>query len=173
MKKQLLTISAYFLIVSVCCAASHCLLNESTQSAQTQAVPQRVETTFGMIKPDAIANMHSGAIIKLTEQNGFTIATMQKRTLTKKEAETFYAEHKGKPFFKDLVTYITSGPVIGMELKKKNAIVDWRTLIGSTDPSQATVGTLRKMFAESKSNNAVHGSDSATSAQRELNLFFQ
>ncbi len=175
MKKQLLTISAYFLIVSACCAASRCLLNESTQSAQppqAKVVTQSIESTFGMIKPDAVANMHSGVIIKLTEQNGFTIDNMQKRTLSKKEAETFYAEHKGKPFFNDLVTYITSGPVIGMQLKKENAITDWRTLIGSTDPAQATVGTLRKMFATSKSNNAVHGSDSAASAQRELRLFF-
>ena len=176
MKKQLLTISAFFLIISACCAASRCFLNESTSSSQppqAKVSAQRVESSFGMIKPDAVKAMHSGDIIKLIEQNGFTIANMQKRALTKKEAEAFYEEHKGKPFFNDLVTYITSGPVIGMQLKKENAIADWRMLIGSTDPANAHVGTVRKMFATSKSNNAVHGSDSAASAQRELRLFFQ
>ena len=176
MKKQLFALSVYLLIVSACCATSRCLLNESRQSAQppqAKVAAQRVESSFGMIKPDAVKAMHSGDIIKLIEQNGFTIVNMQKRTLIKKEAEAFYEEHKGKPFFNDLVAYITSGPVIGMQLKKENAIADWRTLIGSTDPANAHIGTLRKMFATSKSNNAVHGSDSETSAKRELKQFFQ
>ncbi len=159
MKKQLLILSVCFFTLSAyCTSASRCILSAFS--------------TFGMIKPDAIKAMHSGPIIQLTEQNGFTITKMQKRKLTQKEAETFYAEHKAKPFFKDLVTYITSGPVIGMQLEKKNAVADWRTLIGSTDPAQANVGTIRKMFADSKSANAVHGSDSDKSAERELRLFF-
>lgn len=132
----------------------------------------KTQRTFAMIKPDAVAKKDAGEIISMIEKNGFTIARLQMRTLTPKEAEIFYAEHKGKPFFADLVEYITSGPVIALMLEKENAVADWRELIGTTDPTQARPGTIRKMFAESKSKNAVHGSDSIESAERELKLFF-
>jgi nucleoside-diphosphate kinase len=138
----------------------------------TQATTATAERTFAMIKPDAVASKSAGDIISTIEKNGFGIKNMHMRTLTAKEAEVFYAEHKGKPFFTDLITYITSGPVIALNLEKENAIADWRDLIGTTDPTQARPGTIRKMFAESKSKNAVHGSDSPEAAERELKLFF-
>lgn len=148
--------------------------NKSTAVAVTPAAEAAttVQRTFAMIKPDAVANKSAGDIISIIEKNGFIIKNMQMRTLTSKEAEIFYAEHKGKPFFTDLVSYITSGPVIAFNLEKENAIADWRELIGTTDPAQARPGTIRKMFAESKSKNAVHGSDSVEAASREIKLFF-
>lgn len=131
-----------------------------------------IEQTFAMIKPDATQKHHTGEIISLVEKNGFTIKNMQMRTFTVKEAEIFYAEHKGKPFFADLVSYMTSGPVVCLVLEKENAVADWRELIGTTDPAQARPGTVRKMYAENKSKNAVHGSDSPQSAEREIKLIF-
>lgn len=168
MKKQTI-ILCYLLMPSYCFTEGK--LQHPTTATTSRPISQ-IESTFAMIKPDAIEAGHSGDIIKLVEQNRFEIKEMRKKTLTKKEAEEFYAEHKGKPFFNDLVSYITSGPVIGMTLIGENAIGNWRTLIGATDPAQANVGTLRKMFACNKSKNAVHGSDSSPSAQREIRLFF-
>lgn len=154
------------------CYANSCQPCNKAPSTPIASPISTSESTFGMIKPDAIQAQHSGDIIKIIEYNGFRIKNMRKRTLSKQEAERFYAEHKGKPFFDSLVSYITSGPIIGLELEKKDAVSDWRALIGSTDPAQANIGTLRKMFATSKSQNAVHGSDSKESAQRELTFFF-
>lgn len=133
---------------------------------------KQIEQTFAMIKPDATQKHTIGEIISLIEKNGFTIKNMQMRTFTVKEAEIFYAEHKGKPFFADLVSYMTSGPIVGLALEKENAVADWRELIGTTDPTQARPGTVRKMYAESKSKNAVHGSDSLQAAEREIKLIF-
>lgn len=130
------------------------------------------QISFAIIKPDAIANKYSGEIIRIIELNNFDIIGMKKISLTKKQAQDFYCEHKDKPFFKDLVQYMTSGPIIVLALEKHNAIKDWRDLMGSTNPEQSSIGTLRKMFGESLTKNAVHGSDSEKSAQRELKFFF-
>ena len=149
-----------------CCGSTHAA---PKPAAQTKKSAQR---TFAMIKPDATEKGSIGDIIATIEKNGFTIKRMKMHTFTQKEAEIFYGEHKGKPFFENLVAYITSGPIVALELEKENAVADWRELIGTTDPAQARPGTIRKMFAESKSKNAVHGSDSVEAAERELKLFF-
>lgn len=129
--------------------------------------------TFAILKPDAIENKISGDILKLIELNGFEIIRMQKTNLSIEQAETFYEIHKGKVFFEELIQYITSGPVIILALGKSNAINDWRTLIGSTNPANASVGTIRKMYAESIGRNVVHGSDSDENAKKELKFFFK
>lgn len=129
------------------------------------------ERTFAMIKPEAVKTGKSGDIIKQIELNGFTIENMVKKNLDKESVEKFYEEHKARPFFPDLVKYITSGPIIMLELKKENAVTDWRKLMGPTDPSKAEIGTLRKMFGTSLQENAVHGSASTEDAQKELAFF--
>jgi len=129
------------------------------------------ETTFAMIKPEAVQDGKSGDIIKLIELNGFTIKDMIKKSLTKEDAEKFYQEHKEKPFFKDLVTYMTSGPAVLLALEKPNAVSDWRKLMGSTDATKADVGTIRKMFGKSMQENAVHGSANSEDAKNELAFF--
>jgi nucleoside-diphosphate kinase len=130
------------------------------------------ERTLGIIKPDAIQKRYSGDIIKLIELNNFTIIRMEKVKLTKKQAQIFYKAHKDKPFYKDLVDYMTSGPVILLALEKENCIKEWRELMGATDPYKARPGTLRKMFGTSISANGTHGSDSPEAAEQELSLFF-
>ena len=172
MQKQfllsLLLLSAFSLHAESCCKPT----TKAPATKETVTPITKVERTYAMIKPEAVQKGLTGEIIKLIEQNGFNIIRMEKRTLTKKEAETFYAEHKGRPFYNNLVAYITSGPVITLMLEKENAIADWRALLGATDPAQANMGTVRKMFAESKSKNAAHGSDSAESAKREISFIF-
>lgn len=126
------------------------------------------ETTFAMIKPEAVREHKSGDIIRLIELNGFTIKDMIKKDLEKQDAEQFYKEHKDKPFFTDLVTYMTSGPAILLALEKENAVSDWRKLMGSTDATKADVGTIRKMFGKSMQENAVHGSANMEDAKNEL-----
>lgn len=130
------------------------------------------ERTFALIKPDAIASGFSGNIISLIELNGFSIVRMEKRQLTVAHAEQFYGIHKSKPFFKELVDYITSGPVIALALERDNAIAEWRNLMGATDPKKAAVGTIRKMFGTHIGSNATHGSDAPETAAVELKLFF-
>lgn len=130
------------------------------------------ELTFAMIKPDAVRAKNSGKIIELIEQNGFDILRMQKGQLTKEMAEEFYNVHKSRPFFGELVEFVTSGPVIVMALEKENAVKDWRDLMGSTDPLQAAPGTMRKLFGTNIGSNAVHGSDANETAMVELGLFF-
>lgn len=131
-----------------------------------------LEQTFAIIKPEIIKAGKSGKVIDMIEQNGFEILRMQKGQLTKEMAEVFYDVHKDKPFFKELVEFIASGPVIVMALQKENAIADWRKLMGATDPAQAEEGTIRKLFGTSIGQNVVHGSDSKETAMRELGLFF-
>lgn len=131
-----------------------------------------VEYTFAMIKPDAVEAKNSGKIIDLIEKNGFEIVFMEKMQFAQEDAEMFYEEHSKRPFFGELVEFIISGPIIAMVLQKENAIADFRKLMGATDPSKADAGTIRKLFGASIGNNAVHGSDSADSAERELGLFF-
>ena len=131
-----------------------------------------MERTFAIIKPDATAAKHAGNIISLIELNGFNIIGMQKKQLTRAEAETFYAVHKERPFFGELVNYMISGPVIVMALEKENAIQEWRDLMGATNPAKAAPGTIRRMFGTSIGSNATHGSDAPETAKEELKFFF-
>ena len=129
-------------------------------------------TTFTMIKPDAYAAGNSGAIIKMIEEAGFQIKAAKLTRLTERTAGMFYAVHKERPFYKDLVAYMSSGPIIAMVLEKDNAVADFRKLIGATNPAEAAEGTIRKLFAKSIEANAVHGSDSDENAQIEASFFF-
>ncbi|MDG2947552.1 nucleoside-diphosphate kinase [Bisgaard Taxon 10/6] len=131
-----------------------------------------LERTLSIIKPDAVERHLIGQILARFEQSGFQIAAIKMLHLTKPQAEGFYAEHQGKPFFDGLVEYMTSAPVVVSVLAKENAVKDYRTLIGATDPAQAAEGTIRKDFAESRQRNSVHGSDSVESAVREIAYFF-
>lgn len=131
-----------------------------------------MERTFAIIKPHAVKAGFSGDIVRLIELNGFSIVRMQKKHLTTQEAQEFYSVHKEKPFFGELVENISAGPAIVMCLEKNNAIQQWRDLMGATNPEQAQVGSLRAMFGENISFNAVHGSDAPETAQTELNFFF-
>ncbi|MEQ8472800.1 MAG: nucleoside-diphosphate kinase [Marinoscillum sp.] len=128
--------------------------------------------TFTMIKPDAFLAGNSGAIIKMIEESGFKIKAAKLTKLTTEHAGAFYAVHKERPFYKDLVAYMTSGPIIAMVLEKDNAVEDFRKLIGATNPADAAEGTIRKLFAKSIEANAVHGSDSDENAQIEGSFFF-
>ena len=120
--------------------------------------------TFTMIKPDAVENGHIGAILDKISASGFRIVALKLTQMTKADAETFYAIHNERPFFPDLVTYMTRGPIVAAILEKENAVADFRTLIGATNPEDAAEGTIRKLFATSLSENAVHGSDSDDNA---------
>ena len=131
-----------------------------------------MEKTFAIIKPDAVARNISGRIISKIEENGFLIVAMKKLRLTKKQAEGFYAVHKGKPFFDSLTTYMSSGPCIALVLQKAGAIAAWRKLMGATNPAIADPGTIRKEFAESLERNSVHGSDAPETAAYEIPYFF-
>ncbi len=128
--------------------------------------------TLGMIKPDATGEGKAGAIIAHIESRGFRVVAMKMLRIEKAGAREFYAEHDGKPFYDPLVEFITSGPVVALALEHPDAVKKFREVIGATDPSEAEEGTVRKLFARSKSRNAVHGSDSAASADRELKFFF-
>lgn len=128
--------------------------------------------TFTMIKPDAVADGNTGAILSRIEGAGFRIVAMKKTQLSKADAEKFYAIHRERPFFGELVQYMTSGPIVAAILEKDNAVEDFRKLIGATDPAKAEEGTIRKMFAKSIAANAIHGSDSDENAQIEANFFF-
>lgn len=130
------------------------------------------ERTFAMIKPDAVAAKNSGKIIDMIEQNGFTILGMQKLTIDKSKAEEFYAVHKERPFFGELVEFVTSGPVVVLALERENAVKAWRDLMGATDSRKADKGTIRNLFGTDIGKNAAHGSDSADNAKIELKLFF-
>ena len=131
-----------------------------------------IEQTLAIIKPDAVSAGKTGDIIAVIEKNGFVIDRMEKGLLKKEHGEQFYDIHKEKPFFNELLEFITSGPIIVMALRKENAVEDWRKLMGSTDPQKADEGTIRKLFGADIGHNAVHGSDSADNAKRELTLFF-
>jgi nucleoside-diphosphate kinase len=125
-----------------------------------------------MIKPDAFAEGHSGAIIKMIEEAGFSIRAAKLTRLSSDRAGQFYAVHKERPFYNDLCTYMSSGPIMAMILEKENAVNDFRKLIGATDPTKAEKGTIRQLFAKSIEANAIHGSDSDENAMIEGNFFF-
>ena len=120
--------------------------------------------TFTMLKPDSLEKGNTGAILEKINAAGFRIVAMKQTQLSKRDAEAFYAVHKERPFFADLVEYMTRGPIVAAILEKENAVEDFRTLIGATNPEEAAEGTIRKLFAKSISENAVHGSDSDENA---------
>ena len=128
--------------------------------------------TFTMIKPEAVENGNVGAILERINAAGFRIVAMKKTQLSADSAGTFYEVHKERPFYGELVSYMSSGPIVAAILEKDNAVADFRALIGATDPSEAADGTIRKEFAESKAKNAVHGSDSDENAAIEGDFFF-
>ncbi|MGX3011810.1 nucleoside-diphosphate kinase [Helicobacter sp. 23-1044] len=131
-----------------------------------------MERTLSIIKPDAVKKNAIGKIIDRFECNGLKIAAMRKLTLSEKNAQDFYAIHKERPFFRDLVAFMTSGPVVALVLEGENAVKKNRELMGDTDPKKAAKGTIRADFAESIDANAVHGSDSLENAKNEIAFFF-
>lgn len=130
------------------------------------------EYTLIMIKPDAVKAGHSGLILDRIEKEGFEIKAMKKLLLTKENAGSFYNVHRERPFFGELTEFMSSGPVIAAVLVRDNAIAHWREVIGATDPAEAAENTIRKLYAASKGENAVHGSDSVENAQLEASFFF-
>ena len=128
--------------------------------------------TFTMIKPDAVQAGNIGNIIQMITDAGFSIKAMKLTNLSKNQAEEFYAVHAERPFYGELVSYMTSGAIVAAILEKENAVADFRALIGATDPQEAADGTIRKKYAESKGRNAVHGSDSDENAEIECNFHF-
>ena len=128
--------------------------------------------TFTMIKPDAVQENHIGGILHMMEEGGFRVVELQKINLTAERAGQFYAVHAERPFYNDLVKYMSSGPIVAAILEKENAVADFRTLIGATNPANAEDGTIRKKYAKSIEANAVHGSDSDENAQIEGEFFF-
>ncbi len=128
--------------------------------------------TFTMLKPDAIENGYTGKIIDMIIAAGFTIKAMKYTQLSTEQAQKFYEVHAERPFYGELVEYMTSGPIVAAILEKDNAVADFRALIGATDPAEAAEGTIRKYYAESKGRNAVHGSDSDENAEIEGKFHF-
>jgi nucleoside-diphosphate kinase len=132
-----------------------------------------IEKTFSIIKPNSTLDNNIGNIIATFEKNGLRIAAAKFTQLSKEKAEGFYIEHKERPFFGELVDFMTSGPVMLMSLEGENAVAKNREIMGATNPAEAAEGTIRKLYAKSIGENAVHGSDSAASAERELAYFFE
>ncbi len=131
-----------------------------------------MERTLCIIKPDAVKKKVQGSITQMILDAGFNIIGMKMLHLSKKQARKFYEVHKERPFYNDLVDFMTSGPVVTIALEKENAVADYRNLIGATDPAEAKDGTVRKLFANSKQENAVHGSDSVENGKIEVGFFF-
>jgi nucleoside-diphosphate kinase len=132
-------------------------------------VPQR---TFSIIKPDAVRKGDTSAILAEIEKAGFKIVSIKKISISRAQAEGFYHVHAARPFFGELTEFMSSGPIVPLVLEKKNAIADLRKLMGATDPAKAEEGTIRKMFAASIGENAIHGSDAADTAEFEIGYFF-
>lgn len=128
--------------------------------------------TFTMVKPDAVAEGHSGSILKIIEEAGFRIVALKMVKLSKERAGQFYAVHAERPFYSSLCNYMSSGHIIAVILEKENAVADFRKLIGATNPADAAEGTIRKLYAKSMESNAVHGSDSDENAEIEGNFYF-
>ena len=130
------------------------------------------ERTFSIIKPDAVRKGHTAAILGTIEKAGFKVVSIKRMSISKAQAEGFYHVHKARPFFGELTEFMSSGPIFPMVLEKDNAIADFRKLMGATNPAQAEDGTIRKLFAESIGENAIHGSDAADTAAFEIGYFF-
>ncbi|MBI4546780.1 MAG: nucleoside-diphosphate kinase [Ignavibacteriae bacterium] len=131
-----------------------------------------VERTLAILKPDCVRKKLIGEVTARIEKAGFNILGMKKIRLTQESAGEFYAVHKGKPFYDGLVEFMSSGSCVVMALEKENAVADFRTLIGATDPKEAAPGTIRKLYADNKGENIVHGSDSPENGEIEINFFF-
>jgi nucleoside-diphosphate kinase len=131
-----------------------------------------IQRTFAIVKPDAVEKNVTGEIINMIEKSGFRIIGAKMLHINKAQAEGFYAVHVGKPFFNSLTDFMSRGPIVVMALEKDNAIADWRKLMGATNPANAEDGTIRKRFAKSIEENAVHGSDAEDTARFELSYFF-
>ncbi|NTU67668.1 MAG: nucleoside-diphosphate kinase [Chlorobiaceae bacterium] len=131
-----------------------------------------MERTLTILKPDCVRKQLIGAVTDKIERAGFRIVAMKKTRLTKETAGAFYAVHQDRPFYGELVDFMSSGPCVPMILEKENAVADFRTLIGATDPAQADAGTIRQLYADSKGENIIHGSDSAENAAIEGGFFF-
>lgn len=132
-----------------------------------------MDRTFIIIKPDAVKNKHAGNIIARIEKEGFQILGLRFTRLSPEQTREFYAVHKERPFYDSLCNFMTSGPVVVAALAATGAVQKWRDLIGTTDPTEAAAGTIRKLYAESKEANAVHGSDSDENAAAEIAFFFK
>ncbi|MGD0682816.1 MAG: nucleoside-diphosphate kinase [Terracidiphilus sp.] len=130
------------------------------------------QRTFSIIKPDAVRKGFTGAILAEIERAGFQIVAIKRQSISKEQAKGFYAVHVGKPFFEGLCEFMSSGPLVLMVLEKENAIADWRKLMGATNPANADEGTIRKKYAGSMSENAVHGSDGEETAAFEIGYWF-
>ena len=130
------------------------------------------ELTLGIVKPDAIETGKAGLIIAHLEREGFVLRAARLVRMTESQAGEFYAVHRGRPFYSDLVQFMTSGPCLPMALERADAVGHLRTVIGATDPKDAAAGTVRKLYAESKGRNAIHASDSLENATREVGFFF-
>jgi nucleoside-diphosphate kinase len=128
--------------------------------------------TLAIIKPDAVAAGKSGAILAHLERDGFAVRALRLVRLSRAQAGAFYEVHRGRPFYEELVAYMTSGPCLPIALERADAVARYRAVIGATDPKEAAEGTIRKLYAESKGRNAVHGSDSDENAAREIAFFF-
>jgi nucleoside-diphosphate kinase len=131
-----------------------------------------VERTLCIMKPDCVRKNLQGEVLSRIQKAGFKVLSMKQIRLTKEEAGAFYAVHKGRPFYDGLVEFMTSGPCVPVALQKENAVVDYRALIGATDPKDAEPGTIRKLFADNKGENIVHGSDSPENGKIEVAFFF-
>jgi nucleoside-diphosphate kinase len=147
-------------------------LQWNTERILTEERPTVLERTFSIIKPDAVAAGFSGAILAEIDQAGFRFVAIKKESITKREAEGFYAVHSSKPFFSSLTDFMSSGPLFLMVLEKENAIADLRKLMGATNPANAEEGTIRKKFARSLQENAIHGSDAPETAAFEIGYWF-
>ncbi len=132
----------------------------------------QIQRTLAIIKPDAVANGHAGEILTAIERGGFRILGLRLATLSRAQAEGFYAVHRGKGFFDSLVAFMTEGPVLVIALERDNAIQQWRDLMGATDPAKAADGTIRRRFGSSIERNATHGSDAPETAAFEVAYFF-
>jgi nucleoside-diphosphate kinase len=130
------------------------------------------ELTLGIVKPDAVASGKAGLIMAHLQQAGFVLRAARLVRLSQAEASAFYAVHKGRPFYPELVSFMTSGPCLPMALERADAVAFMRTTIGATDPAEAAPGTIRKLYAESKGRNAIHASDSVENGRREVAFFF-
>lgn len=131
-----------------------------------------IERTLAILKPDCVRKNLIGEVIRRIQEAGFAVRALKLVRLSREEAEGFYAVHRGRPFFDELTEFMSSGPCVPIVLEKENAVADYRTLIGATDPAEAAEGTIRRDFADSKGQNIVHGSDSAENGRLESAYFF-
>lgn len=166
---QSIILKPYFKIISHHRRYKHFYLPLRRKSIKTKAMSNR---TFTMIKPDAVASNYIGGILDKINAGGFKIIAMKYTRLSKEQAGKFYEVHKERPFYGELVDFMSSGPIVAAILEKDNAVADFRTLIGATNPAEAAEGTIRKQYAKSIGENAVHGSDSDENAKIEGDFFF-